>query len=251
LSLVFSNAGGTKRRLTIAEAEEFPGRDDFLSSTVLLRPVMERSILPTAAYLGGPGEVAYFAQVNAVATALAVPTPLVLPRWSATIIEPRVARILDEFSAGVDDLVDPHGLETRVAREHIPGDAEQALHALRADLVANIDALRSANGSVVPEPVLDGLRRDMSHKLDRLERRFVAGVKRREADVTRRIATARASLFPHGARQERRLSYVVFFARYGASLIDAMLVAAGAHARSLIGAAPSLAPSSASAPVKV
>jgi uncharacterized protein YllA (UPF0747 family) len=251
LSLVFSNAGGTKRRLTIAEAEEFSGRDDFLSPTVLLRPVMERCILPTAAYLGGPGEVAYFAQANAVATALSAPTPLVLPRWSATIIEPRVARILEEFSAGVDDLVDPHAFETRVARASLPKDAEQALRSLRTDLVANIDALRRANGGVVPEPVLDGLRRDVDHKLDRLERRFVAGVKRRETDVTRRIATARASLFPHGARQERRLSYVVFFARYGASLIDMMRAAAGTHARSLIGGAPSLAPSSASAPAKV
>ena len=40
----------------------------------------------------GPGEVAYFAQVSAVADALGVPTPLVVPRWSATIVEPRVQR---------------------------------------------------------------------------------------------------------------------------------------------------------------
>lgn len=251
LSLVFSNAGGTKRRLPVGEAEQFTGGDDFLSSTVLVRPVMERSILPTAAYLGGPGEVAYFAQVNAVAAVLSVPTPLVLPRLSATIIEPRVARILEEFSAGVDDLVDPHALESRVARERLPDDAEQALRALRTDLVANLDALRRASSDIVTDPVLDGLRRDLDHKLDRLERRYAAGVKRREAEVMRRIATARASLFPHGARQERRLSYVVFFARYGAGLIDALLSAAGTHARSLIGIAPSLPQSSASAPAKV
>jgi uncharacterized protein YllA (UPF0747 family) len=186
-----------------------------------------------------------------VARALGVPTPLVLPRWSATIIEPRVARILEEFSAGVDDLVDPHALESRVAREHLPSEAEQALRALRADLVADIDALRRANGGLVTDEVLDGLRRDVDHKLDRVERRFAAGVKRREAEAMRRIATARASLFPHGARQERRLSYIAFFARYGEALIDAMLVAAGTHARSLVGGAPTLASPASAAPVKV
>src|SRR5262249_41626092 len=88
LSLVFSNVDGVKRRLTLREAESFTGwtNAEYLSPTVLVRPVVERMIVPTAAYLGGPGEVAYFAQVNAVAEALDVPTPLVLPRWSATIL---------------------------------------------------------------------------------------------------------------------------------------------------------------------
>ena len=95
-----------------------------------------------------------------MAEALGVPTPLVLPRWSATIIEPRVARILEEFSAGVDDLVDPHALETRVAREHLPNDAEQRCARCAPISSPNLDALRRANGGVVPDAVLDGLRRD-------------------------------------------------------------------------------------------
>jgi bacillithiol synthase len=252
LSLVFSNSGGTKRRLTIAEAESLGAEmSDSLSATVLVRPIMERFILPTAAYLGGPGEVAYFAQVSAVAAALGTPIPLVLPRWSATIIEPRVVPILEEFSAGVDDFVDPHALESRVAHDRLPVETEQALGAVRADLIADVDSLRRVNAGLVAESVLDGIRRDVDHKLDRLERRFAAGVKRREADAMRRIATVRASLFPHGARQERRLSYIVFLARYGPALVDALLEGAAAHARTLIGSSPSLARASASTPAPV
>src|ERR1051326_1948237 len=36
-----------------------------LSANVLVRPVMQDSIFPTAAYVGGPAEVAYFAQAGA------------------------------------------------------------------------------------------------------------------------------------------------------------------------------------------
>jgi uncharacterized protein YllA (UPF0747 family) len=80
LSLVFLNADGTKRRLPIAEAKGIEQRrDTYLSSTVLLRPVLERAIVPTAAYVAGPGEFAYFAQVSAVADALSVASPLVMP----------------------------------------------------------------------------------------------------------------------------------------------------------------------------
>jgi bacillithiol biosynthesis cysteine-adding enzyme BshC len=252
LSLVFANEHGIKRRLPIDEAVAFRGGDGaFLSPTVLVRPAMERAILPTAAYLGGPGEVAYFAQVNAVAEALQLPIPLVLPRWSATIVEPRVARILDGFGAGIDDLVDPHALETRVARAQMPEALSNALRALRTDLAADVESLRAVNDGIVAEPVLDGLHRDIGHKLDRLERRFRAGMKRREADAMRRIAAARASLFPHGARQERRLAYVVFLARYGAELIDALLEGAGAHARTLVSGTPALAAAKPPAPASV
>ena len=217
LSLVFSNSGGTKRacRLPRPRRSRASG-DEFLSPTVLLRPVIERAILPTAAYLGGPGEVAYFAQVNAVARRSGVPTPLVLPRWSATIVEPRIARILEEFAAGVDDLADPHALETRVARERLSdrdraGAARVAQRSRRRHRRA---ASRERRRRVAMRCSTD-CAATIEHRLDRLERRFAAGVKRAETEAMRRIATARASLFPHGARQERRLSYVVFLARYG------------------------------------
>ena len=109
LSLVFTNDSGTKRRLTQTEAEQFaPKRDEWLSSTVLLRPVLERAILPTAAYIAGPGELGYFAQVTAVAEALELPLPLVVPRWSTTLIEPRLQKTLNTLGVAASDLADPH-----------------------------------------------------------------------------------------------------------------------------------------------
>ena len=110
--------------------------DETLTSTVLVRPVVERAIMPTAAYLGGPGEVAYFAQVSAVAEALDAQVPLVLPRWSMTIIEPRVQRILNELGVDAAAFTDPHAVEGRAARERVPSDAVAAQATLRRDLNA-------------------------------------------------------------------------------------------------------------------
>jgi bacillithiol biosynthesis cysteine-adding enzyme BshC len=242
LSLVFIHDGGIKRRLPLREAATLGATagDETLTSTVLVRPVVERTILPTAAYLGGPGEVAYFAQVSAVATALDAPVPLVLPRWSVTIIEPRIRRILDEFGVDASALADPHALEGRMARERLPTDVVAAQAALRRDLGAGLDALQRS-GAGVPDAVIDGLRRSIEHRLQRLDRRILAGAKRRETDVMRAIATARAALFPNGARQERKLAYVPFLARYGPVLMDQMLQAARVHTRALISGGPALA----------
>ena len=242
LSLVSEHSGGIKRRLPLREAAALASAngDEVLTSTVLVRPVVERCILPTAAYLGGPGEVAYFAQVSAVAEALGLPSPIVLPRWSCTIIEPRVRKILDSLHVGREALADPHALEGRVAREHLPAETSASLTALRRDLEANIDTLRRSAAGLVSDTVIDGLRRSVDLKLERLDRRFVAATKRRESDAMRAIATARGALYPFGVRQERKLAYAPLLARYGPSLLEQMLEGAHAHARSLAAGGPAL-----------
>lgn len=240
LSLVSASEAGIKRRLPISEATRFdassrPNESVVLSSTVLLRPVLERAILPTATYVGGPGEVAYFAQVSAVAEALGVPVPRVAGRWSATIVEPRIRRILDALDLSVGDFADPHAPEGLVARRRLAPGVQAAIESLRADVARDIAALRAADGDLLPARALEGARRGLEHRIERLERRLVAGAKRRETTLMRDVATARGALFPHGARQERRLSFVPFLARYGPSLIEDMIAAARQHAHELIG----------------
>jgi uncharacterized protein YllA (UPF0747 family) len=254
LSLVFLNRDGTKRRLPLQEAaavRELP-HDQFLSSTVLLRPVIERALLPTAAYVGGPGEIAYFAQVSAVSDALGVPTPLVVPRWSTTIVEPRVQRTLARFSLSVDAFADPHAVEGRVARERLSPAATRALADLRSSVASSVGALDAACSGLLEDDVIEGLRRSLEHRFARLERRLLSAVKRRETEIMHQLATARGSLYPHGTRQERKLAFIPFLARYGPALIEQMRAAAGVHARSLLSGAPvPAAPSSVPAPASV
>lgn len=110
LALAFVRDGTVKRRVSVAEAASIPP-DALLTPNVLLRAIVERDILPTVAYLGGPGELAYFAQVSAVAQALDVPAPVALPRWSCTLIEPHIDRLLHRFGIGPGALAAQDALE--------------------------------------------------------------------------------------------------------------------------------------------
>jgi bacillithiol biosynthesis cysteine-adding enzyme BshC len=241
LSHVFINEGGTKRRLTQTEAMAFTTTAErWLSATVLLRPVVERAMLPTAAYVGGPGEVAYFAQATAVADALDLPRPLVVPRWSTTVVEPRLQKMLNELGVAAGDFADPHGVETKLARAAIAPDVDGALKGMRHSIEEATHRLAAASDGVVAPAVIDGVRKEMGHRLERLERRFVAATKRRETELMRRIATARGVLYPHGIRQERKLAWLPFLVRGGPDVLDAMLEAAAGHARSLVTGAPTL-----------
>jgi bacillithiol biosynthesis cysteine-adding enzyme BshC len=232
LSLVFRVVAGERRRIRAADgrAAADDAAPDELSPNVLLRPVVERALLPTVAYVAGPAELAYFAQTGAVADTLGLERPLAVPRWSCTIIEPHVQRILDRFGLTIDDLRDPHAAETRLARRSLPAAVAETLARLRASIDASASSLAAEGATLVPSGAVAGAKRALEHRVARLERRFTAAAKRTLDEEVRQIGTARGSLFPGGRRQERALNFIPLLARYGPDLIEQMRGAALEHA---------------------
>ena len=238
LSLVFETMDdGTRRRVPLRNADEVadgvaPTR---LGPNVLLRPVVERQILPTVTYVGGAGEVAYFAQVSAVADAMGLAVPRISPRWSGTIVESHVDAILDRLHATMDDFVDPHAMEGRVAREGISRGVRDATGQLRAALARSCDQLKNDEQTTDPlSRSIETMRAGVEHRLARLERRYAAAIKQKGSQDLRDVALARATLYPNGAPQERVLSFIPFLARYGGDLIAATRRHARAHVAAMI-----------------
>jgi uncharacterized protein YllA (UPF0747 family) len=243
LALAFVRDGDIKRRLTVAESARRP--KGTLTPNVLLRPIVERAILPTVAYVAGPGELAYFAQVSAVAAALHVPAPVAVPRWSCTLIEPHIQHLLDQFNIAPTDLAAPNALEGQLARRAMSDATARALAELRETIALLPDALGEEGEGNGLGPAVVGAVHSLEHRVDRLERRLLAGVKRRETAMMRDAATVRAALYPNGVRQERLLNAVPIFARHGLALLAEMREAAHDHARAL--ADPSMTPRAATA----
>jgi bacillithiol biosynthesis cysteine-adding enzyme BshC len=247
LSLVFS-LSGPKERVRVGDAAGVAGTApaERLSPNVLLRPVAERALLPTVAYVAGPGELAYFAQATAVADALDAPRPLAVPRWSGLIVEPHVQRLLDRRGLTPGDLVDPSAPERALAQRAMPGGASEALDALRRAIDAAAVALAATaepSGVGAPAPaVVDGARRALLERVARLERRFLSAAKRGETAGMRDLASLRAALRPLGRPQERTLNLLPMLARHGPALLEQMLGQARGHADALVGAGVTVPP---------
>lgn len=233
LSPVFAIEDGIKRRLRVGEAVP---ADRELAPNVLLRPVVERAILPTVAYLAGPGELAYFAQVSAVASALEAAPPLPLPRWSVTIVEDHATKLMRRLDTTEEELRDPHAAAGRLARAAMPATVGRALATMRETVAAELGRVAEdpESAALLPVPALEGAARALGHRFDRLERRFVAAVKREEVQLMTDLATARGYFFPHEGRQERVLNFLPFLARQGRPLLEAMVAAATAYAREIV-----------------
>lgn len=254
LSLVFEFVNGTKRRVPVGEAADAGRiRGVALGPNVLLRPVVERALMPTVAYMAGPGELAYFAQAGVLAEVLETPTPLALPRWGGLIVEAYVDRILERYGVTIEELSDRHDVVRRLVAKRMPGGVTEALMDMREMTHRAIDALRAALANdrrpLVDRRVVDGAEGQLMHRVDRLERRVIAAAKRRETEIVEHVDAAHAAIYPLDKPQERVLNFLPMLAREGPALLDRMRRAARAHAVSLVEATNAVGPDQRAAPI--
>lgn len=197
-----------------------------------LRPVVQDALLPTAAVVVGPGELRYFAQLRGVYERHGIAMPLVWPRPEVTIVEPPVARILDRYGLGPDELAaDPDGglREVLLAREGHAERFERALDTIDREVG---ELMREVDGV---DPTLRGAvargRGYLDATVARLREKAGKALARRD-DVTRRqFDRLRAHLLPDGRPQERVVSPFTYFAKFGVEVMMDRLRTVSAEGR--------------------
>ena len=203
------------QRIAAAEPER-------LSPNVLLRPVIESALIPTAAYLAGPGELKYLGLTQPVYERMRVPRQLAMPRWSGILVEPRVDRVLQKFQIDLNELLEPPGaLEQRLVRSQLPEEAVRALAAIRTALESGYESLGQSASAIDPtlaRPV-QGAKNHALSGLQEIERKMIQHLKRRQETELNQIVRARAIVSPENKPQERVLNVAPFLARYGTTLI--------------------------------
>ncbi len=217
---------GTRERWTVEEALRRLEADPTpWSPGALLRPLAQDALLPTAAYVGGPAEIAYNAQITSSYAHFGIPRPTLLPRPSLTLVEPAHARALDAERLTLQDLVgDPEAVVSRWAREAYP-DVEAAFARTR-------DAIEREMGEVEEklaghDPTLRAAaasaRGRALHQVEGLHEKALRALKKRDQGRADRLRRTRDALLPGGALQERGLGLVGALGRHGTPLLSDLL----------------------------
>ena len=218
--------GGHGRHLTRAEVLDLldcsPER---FSPNVVLRPLTQDVLLPTAAYVGGPGEIAYLAQCGEVYEWAGVPMPLVVPRAGVTLLEPAVTKVLDVHELTIADLDQDLGrLFHRVARKMMAVDVDalfrEAHRHLRAAIGEVKPPLREIDGTLAK--AAEATRQGLHDTFDKLRTKAIRLDKKKRSGVYARLGKAQAHLYPTGTLQERVLSPLHFLNKHGFGLVDVL-----------------------------
>jgi bacillithiol biosynthesis cysteine-adding enzyme BshC len=195
------------------------------SPNVLLRPVVQDYLLPTLAYTGGAAEAAYFAQVGAVYEKLLGRVTPIVPRFSATLVEPKVQRWLHQYGISVPDAFQGiEALRQKLAARTLPAGLQAAFERANKSVEESFAGLKDALAKLDPtlvEASQTGASK-VKYQLDRLRERAMAAELRRSEVVSRHAEALSEALYPKNALQERGVAGVYFLARHGVELLRSL-----------------------------
>lgn len=209
-------AGEARLRFSADEvAERMRAEPGTFSPNVFLRPVVESAVFPTLAYVGGPAETAYFAQIGPLFQAFGIIPPIAYPRFSARLVPDEVAAKAAELGLTDDELRLPeHELASLLARRRLPAEIGERLYAIRVSLVEGFGELMDMAAGI--DFNLDGAvgaRRNRALlEVAEAEAKILTHAKKADRGISHDLPFVRNHLMPLGTPQERVLNVFPYLA---------------------------------------
>ena len=188
------------------------------SSNVVTRPITQDYTLPTYAYVGGPSEIAYFAQLGEIYHEFGIEMPLLYPRFGATILENKVAKIIKKYDLSILDLRYPASQIKKLLKEEL----KPLFGSARGDISKALLSLAEAAGQI-DETLKDSFeasQKKIIREIDFLEKRALRSLKKQNSLMESQIYKAAENLFPLGDLQERKINLLEYLIKFGYDFLE-------------------------------
>lgn len=213
-----------RKKFTFEEINNLIDTDsDKFSANVLLRPICQDYILPTAFYVGGPSEIAYFAQVMPLYEFYNIQAPLIYPRCSATIVEKNIASVIDKYNIEVRQIFwETEALienviskMSNVTIDDIFSDATEKINMSLDNLKEKLFEFDKTISDASTK-----YRQKILNYMEELKGKAIESQKRKHETTTRQVEKLSTTLFPNASLQERELNFVYFANKYGTDFLQ-------------------------------
>jgi bacillithiol biosynthesis cysteine-adding enzyme BshC len=219
-----------ERKLAAAELlQETERCPEKFSANVLLRPLVQDYLLPTLCYIGGPSEIAYFAQIEVVYRNLAGRVTPIVPRIFATLVEPRAAKLLDRYQLSLADMLNaPEKTRELVAARALPDSIlksfDSAAEHLERALALLQGPLEKLDRTLVDAAENAGSK--MRYQLQGVRDKAARAEARKNTEVLRHADELITALYPNKELQEREVGAAYFLLKYGRGVVEQIRSAA-------------------------
>jgi len=199
--------------------DDYPGA---FSTDVLTRPLLQSWLFPVLMQMGGPSEIAYFAQVSPLFELFNLPAPMYRARPSLTLVERRSAQLMQDLGVAFEDLLgDIEQVVNRVLAETFPADVQGRFGDFRKEIE---EKFRKLSDEVVSfdsglQSMAEQTRGKIDFLLNGLEAKVFAAHKKKSQETRERIYRIGNALYPQRGLQERCLNITYFLARHGGGIV--------------------------------
>jgi bacillithiol biosynthesis cysteine-adding enzyme BshC len=194
-----------------------------ISPNVFMRPILQDRLLPNLAYVAGPGEVSYYAQMKELYQLCNQTMPIVVPRFSATLLEGSVKKNFEELPFRLLDYSERiEDLEARFLKEVNTFDIAYFIDSFKKD-IERIAEFRQSSIEAFDKSLIGTLQKVKSDQLNLLENLRFKMLKSAKSSLEvqiKRINKVQIATFPNRNLQERELAFIYILNKYGFSVID-------------------------------
>jgi bacillithiol biosynthesis cysteine-adding enzyme BshC len=198
--------------LTHTEPEKF-------SPNAIFRPVVQDFLLPTAAYIGGPAEISYFAQSEVVYRQLLGRMPVMLPRSGFTLVDTKATKLLRRYGLVVEDVwSSSQGLRHKMERQSVPGSLSKNFDRDQKQMAKMLALLGKQMEKLDPtlKGTVERARKRIEYHIEKLRRKAGRAQDQKSGLISAHEQHIESLLNPHKVLQERELCLLPFLARWGA-----------------------------------
>jgi bacillithiol biosynthesis cysteine-adding enzyme BshC len=202
-------------------AEQTPER---LSNNVVTRPLMQECILPTLAFIAGPGELAYWAELKRVFQVLDFEMPPVVPRLNITLLERSIETDMQDVEIEIEDVF-TRGVE-QARKEWVskkePSQMSPKIEETKKQFEQIHRELRESALSIDKslEPFLMKNAYFIQAQLDLLESHIDKKIQQKHRVEMDKFSRIGKSLKPNDGFQERTWNIYYYLNKYGPNFLD-------------------------------
>jgi uncharacterized protein YllA (UPF0747 family) len=183
------------------------------SANALIRPLTQDFLFPTFAYVAGPNEIAYQAQLEGIYEFFSLERPLIFPRFGATIVEKKVSKVLEKHNLEIPELWNPAKLLKELARKKIKDVFDSFRNDVSKNMSEMIQRAESIDKGLISPCTLT--RAKILKSIEILESKFASKLKKQDLIVKQQIIKANNNLFPNSQLQERQINVLEYLIKFG------------------------------------
>ncbi|MDD3818523.1 MAG: bacillithiol biosynthesis BshC [Actinomycetota bacterium] len=194
-----------------------------VSLNVVLRPLFQDSQLPVLCSVCGPGEISYMAQLKSVYSLYGLRMPVIYPRFSATIIEKKIKKLLlkleiseEELEMAAEEVIKMKvGMQSKV-------DVSELMQNLERDILLELEKVEKAfmDTGISISHSFDRIKRNMKKEIIVLENKIYSELKKQDEFILEGVNKVYTNIFPNNNLQEREINIATYLNKYGFKLVD-------------------------------
>lgn len=199
---------------------------EVISPNVFMRPILQDLLLPNVAYIAGPGEISYYAQMKSMYKTCNLEMPILIPRFSATLLESAISRFFEElpfklqdYNQRIEDL-EKNFIESKNELD-IQNFANLWIKEVSLIADSHTKTIESFDASLIG--TLVRVKNEQINAINSIRQKMIKSAKNKESVQLDRIRRVQMSIFPNRNLQEREMASVYFINKYGLDFIDQLL----------------------------